>query len=424
MGGGSSKKTATTEDPMNGVFPDDEDEPTSEQLKAAEEANETLRTVNASNTTTATSDNTKAKQEAADLANEFAADITEPLPLTLPLTLNFQAIQELWFSPGTGGKGKSLVQLKDTVQSLSPLFSRMYQKYTSSIEKGMTVFEFVSFVKATTMDLDEAGINSHFFECTKYPEDEDDAEEMASITANAGQFASAVVRIANAYIMQEFGESEKGLDEQLCDWLTKFGSNVGAQTSDRNLIKVRDDAFFYPPSDFVGTSPKVYLLLKWGDQEGKVVIELNGTANPKCAYNFKCLCTGEKGVGELTGLPLCFQNCSFHRLVKDMCLQGGDIEGGDGYGGESIYGGEFMDSEFNLKHDQPGVVSMGNSGPNTNTSQFFITLAAAPHLDNENNAFGLVVEGMEILTQINELEVDEDDKPVENVSIQGCGLVE
>ena len=93
MGGGSSKKTATTEDPMNGVFPDDEDEPTSEQLKAAEEANETLRTSNASNTTTATSDNTKAKQEAADLANEFAADITEPLPLTL----NFQAIQEYGF---------------------------------------------------------------------------------------------------------------------------------------------------------------------------------------------------------------------------------------------------------------------------------------------------------------------------------------
>ena len=68
----------------------------------------------------------------------------------------------------------------------------------------------------------------------------------------------------------------------------------------------------------------MYLLLKWGDQEGKVVIELNGTANPKCAYNFKCLCTGEKGVGELTGLPLCFQ---IKRGLEGMNAFGPDADG-------------------------------------------------------------------------------------------------
>jgi cyclophilin family peptidyl-prolyl cis-trans isomerase len=304
----------------------------------------------------------------------------------------------------------------------------MYRRFARSPSNGMTVLEFLDFLKASQTELDEDGARNHYFECTKYPEDEDDAAEVASITATVGQFASAVVRISNAYTMQEFGESEKGLHEQLVDWLQKFGANVGEKKPDREQNTLtyqsskRDPSFFDPPTEFVGTSPKVFLLLAWGEQEGKVVIELNATASPKCAWNFQCLCTGEKGNGELTNLPLTLKGNEFHRLVKDMCLQGGDIEGGDGYGGESVYGGEFEDEPFTISHNAAGIVSMGNSGPNTNTSQFFITLGACPHLDQENNAFGNVVEGMEYVTQIGELECDEDDKPVVSVLIKDCGV--
>ena len=173
---------------------------------------------------------------------------------------------------------------------------------------------------------------------------------------------------------------------------------------------------------------QVFLLLAWGEnqeseEEGKIIIELNAAASPKCAYNFKCLCTGEKGKGEITNLDLHFKNCEFHRVVAGLAIQGGDIEGGDGYGGESVYGGEFSDEPFDMKHATAGVVSMGNSGTNTNTSQFFITLAPSSHLDGENNAFGNVVQGMEYVQKIGTLETDEDDKPLWKVYIKDCGLV-
>ena len=143
--------------------------------------------------------------------------------------------------------------------------------------------------------------------------------------------------------------------------------------------------------------------------------------SPKTAYNFYCLCTGSRGIGEVTGATLAYKKCGMHRIIKEMCIQGGDIQFNNGFGGESIYGGEFDDENLTMKHDTEGIVSMGNSGPNTNTSQFFITVAPCPHLDGQNCVFGRVISGMDAIKRLSQVSVDEDDCPTTPCIISDCG---
>jgi cyclophilin family peptidyl-prolyl cis-trans isomerase len=119
-------------------------------------------------------------------------------------------------------------------------------------------------------------------------------------------------------------------------------------------------------------------------------------------------------------VPLHYKGTRFHRIIKGFMAQGGDIEHKDGTGGESIYGAKFPDEYLKRHHDQPYLLSMANSGKNTNGSQFFITFGAASHLDGKHVVFGRVIEGKSIVELMQNVETSAE-KPVKEVKVYDCG---
>ncbi|XP_052372203.1 NK-tumor recognition protein isoform X4 [Oncorhynchus keta] len=154
---------------------------------------------------------------------------------------------------------------------------------------------------------------------------------------------------------------------------------------------------------------------------GRIVYQLFSDVCPKTSKNFLSLCTGERGTGKSTGKKLCFKGSTFHRVVKNFMIQGGDFTEGNGRGGESIYGGYFEDENFILKHDRAFLLSMANRGKHTNGSQFFITTKTAPHLDGVHVVFGLVISGFEVIKRIEGLKTDGASRPYADVRVMDCG---
>jgi len=197
--------------------------------------------------------------------------------------------------------------------------------------------------------------------------------------------------------------------------------------------KVTKPAFDFPPSILTtkidnnsvlrahassSPNPQVYFDISVGDEYlGRLVIELFASVVPKTCENFRQLCLGE-GDGKLS-----YKGSIFHRIINRFMLQGGDFENSNGTGGESIYGKTFEDENFLLKHELAGQLSMANAGPDTNGSQFFISTVACPHLDNKHVVFGLVKKGLGIITDIEAMETDSNDKPTLDVKIRDCGEI-
>uniref|UniRef100_A0A7S2SLM7 peptidylprolyl isomerase n=1 Tax=Rhizochromulina marina TaxID=1034831 RepID=A0A7S2SLM7_9STRA len=155
----------------------------------------------------------------------------------------------------------------------------------------------------------------------------------------------------------------------------------------------------------------------------RVVVELFPSASPQACENFLRLCRGrEAGVGQC-GKPLRYHGSRVHRVQRGFVIQGGDFVKGNGTGGESVWGKKFKDDKggLQLQHAGPGVLSMGNSGKNSNTSQFFFTLAAAPQLDGKHVVFGRVVSGLDVLKYIEETVGTTDGSPTAEVLVTDCG---
>jgi len=140
---------------------------------------------------------------------------------------------------------------------------------------------------------------------------------------------------------------------------------------------------------------------------GTIEIELFADKTPKTVENFVGL--AEKGY---------YNGVIFHRVIKKFMIQGGDPTG-TGRGGASFWGGKFED-EFvsDLKFDGAGILAMANAGPNTNGSQFFITLAATSWLDGKHTVFGKVINGMDVVYAIGDVKTGAGDRPVKDVVME------
>lgn len=146
---------------------------------------------------------------------------------------------------------------------------------------------------------------------------------------------------------------------------------------------------------------------------GRVVFELFDDIVPYTVRNF------------LYMIKYKYSGCLFHRIIKNFIIQGGDYLNGNGTGSNSIYGRKFNDENFDVKHESKYMLSMANSGPNTNGSQFFITLDELPNLDNKHVVFGIISDedSIKVLETLGDVLTNINDEPNVKCLIANCGII-
>lgn len=165
--------------------------------------------------------------------------------------------------------------------------------------------------------------------------------------------------------------------------------------------------------NYVTVEPDSMLVAVFETNMGNFEIELFANETPKTVTNFVTLAQENF-----------YDSVTFHRVIDGFMVQGGDPTG-TGSGGKSIYDGKPFEDEFvpSLRHDSPGILSMANRGPNTNTSQFFITLVPTPHLNDRHTVFGRVISGMDVVYSIGKVETEPPhNKPVEPVVMEKVSI--
>jgi len=206
-------------------------------------------------------------------------------------------------------------------------------------------------------------------------------------------------------------------------WIISFASLLPTEAADTNTQKHDEPPTKYADKPKMGPKPKlpdithqVYLDIEITKGEtvqkggGKVIIGLFGNIAPRAALNFIHLCNCDLGHGKLSGIPLCYKNTKFHRIIPNFMVQGGDFTHFNGLGGESIYGGYFEDEilipnenihDGEVKLNQRYLLSMANQGTrHTNGSQFFINTVKTSWLDGQHTVFGRILNGQDVINEI------------------------
>ncbi|KAL1974396.1 hypothetical protein VTN31DRAFT_4600 [Thermomyces dupontii] len=178
---------------------------------------------------------------------------------------------------------------------------------------------------------------------------------------------------------------------------------------------------FHQSSPLMSTS--AYFVVRYtpkggsAPKEGRIEFKLYEDV-PKTARNFAELCKGYNDNGNI----LTYKGSTFHRIIPGFMLQGGDFTRHNGTGGRSIYGEKFADENFIHRHSKPGLLSMANAGPNTNGSQFFITVDKTSWLDGKHVVFGEVTSGYDVVKEIEALGSSSGAVPANNrPTIVDCG---
>mmetsp|Transcript_15638 Transcript_15638/g.26150 ORF Transcript_15638/g.26150 Transcript_15638/m.26150 type:complete len:251 (+) Transcript_15638:811-1563(+) len=160
------------------------------------------------------------------------------------------------------------------------------------------------------------------------------------------------------------------------------------------------------------------------DSGGRIELGLFGTHAPQLVENFRALCACDQGNGKRTKKPLCYKGSTFHRIITNFMIQGGDFTHHDGTGGETIFGADIVDESFAVKHNRKFLLSSANKGRrNSNASQFFITTVKAQWLDDHHVVFGFVLSGEDVVQAI-ERQGTNGGKPRQKITVVNSGVLE